>query len=119
MSCPSWEDCNKKFCIENYRCCDPEYWASLSAFIVKRNKKVEARKRAEALLCSKVEGTCDKDATCKFLGQCIFTISAVKGNKKLIKALSGRKQMKEVLDILKELNPKPMRSYYLHSKKKK
>lgn len=120
MSCPAWEQCNKKHCIETEHCRNPNYWASLSSHVLKRSKKAAAKLIVEAALCSKVGGICDKDTTCKFLGQCIFTINAVKGNKKLIKALNGRHNaIGQVLAILKEHNPKPMISDYLHSKNKK
>lgn len=85
-----------------------------------KNEPHKEKKVATDNICSKVEGICDKDTTCKFLGQCVFTISAVKGNKKLVKALSGRHNaIGQVLTILKEHNPKPMRSYYFPQIKKK
>lgn len=120
MSCPAWEKCQKKYCIEQSVCMG-EYWVNYwknKVLVAKQSQKV-VEKISKETPCSKVKGICDKQATCEFLGQCIFTISAVKGNKKVIKSLSGRHTMKEVLVVLAELNPKPMRSYYLHSKKKK
>src|SRR6266404_304499 len=117
MSCPAWEDCHKKACLENERCWKDNHLIGLSAEGIMMKEIIV---KEEHNPCTKVKGICDKDATCKFLGQCIFTISAVKGNKKLIKALSGRhKAIGQVLAILKEHNPKPMKSYYFGKKSKK
>lgn len=117
MSCPAWEDCNKKHCIETQHCRNPEYWASLSDHAFKNYKKMIERMDTRNP-CTKGETVCDKRKTCEFLSQCIFTIEAVKGNKKLIKALSGKNSMKQVIDILRFHNPAPMRSYYLIKNKK-
>lgn len=114
MSCPAWEDCNKKVCMEAERCWKTNHLVGASP---------EGRKMKDMIVqeihdpCTKTKGVCNKQETCEFLGQCIFTIQAVKGNKKLIKALFGKHSMDQVIGLLKKWNPKPMRSYYLNNKK--
>lgn len=120
MSCPVWNECNRKACTENERCCDPEYWHSLSSHVTKVQNKISKRRfhYLERNNCSTEEGTCDKDSACKLLGQCIFTISSVKNNAPLKKALSYGWTMKEIIKILEQHDPQPMKSYYPNKKVK-
>lgn len=115
MVCPAWEDCNKKFCMENERCWKANHLVGITPEGMKMKASIVKESHNP---CTKKEGVCDKNDTCEFLGQCIFTINAVKGNRKLIKALYGKHSMDQVLGILKRLNSKPMRSYYFCQKKK-
>jgi len=125
MSCPAWEDCNKKSCMENEQCVNKEYWNSASGLIhrqtIRKDKESDKKDTVDGHNpCPKGESKfCNKRTTCEFLGQCIFTISAVKGNKALIKALSGKKSMKQVIEVFAKHNPKPMISYYPNLKNKK
>lgn len=114
MSCPEWDKCDKKGCIENERCINSDYWHSLSTHVMKVQTKKQRRlfHYLDRNNCNRVESVCDKDSTCKILGQCIFTISAVKDNDKLKKCLSYGWTMKEVIKILAKHNPTPMKSYY-------
>lgn len=126
MSCPAWEDCNKKVCIEQSVCMGDywvEFWkrkASEAKEAYKVKKKINRRKfhYAERKLCTKGESTCDKARSCEILGQCIFTIPRFADKPELLSALRGRRTPEQVIKILREHDPEPMRSYYFCQKKK-
>lgn len=112
--CPSHEDCNKKACIENYRCCNEEYWRSLSDHVRKTYERIEAKKTIRRLnvnLCVKKGEWCDKKEACYVLG-CIFKVERFQKIPDLINALRGPHTAKQVVELLKKYDPEPMASYY-------
>lgn len=121
MSCPNWEDCSIKSCIENEHCRNKVFWNSEVG--LQRRKVIRKIKLEEKTVvfdpenpCSKKHNICDKRKACELLGQCVFSIRAIKGNIKVITELSGKKSILEIIKILAKHNPKPMRSYYLNKK---
>lgn len=124
MSCPAWEDCNKKSCIEE-SCCMGDYWVEYwkrrvsEAKEAYKVKKKDSRRKFnhEIKSCTKDSKTCDKARSCEILGQCIFTIPRFADKPELLQALRGTHNPKGVIRILKKFDPEPMRSYYLNKKK--
>lgn len=138
MSCPSWEDCNKKNCIEESVCMNGEYWAKYwrdkanqsedhrVKHHERKKKKIYPNKMVsnEVIIkeylrtiprCIHKKG-CDKKGSCPILSQCIMTLQRVSNNQKLYKALLGTHTPKKVLIILRDHDISPMKSYYYNTK---
>jgi hypothetical protein len=121
MSCPAWEDCNKKACIENYECVlyPPSYWKRIVEERKQKTKLLKKKARTNLLApCVRNLGGCDKKGACAILGQCIIEVPRIAANQVLVNALKGPLEVGEVIKILREHDPEPMRSYYLGQKKK-
>lgn len=126
MSCPAFEDCNKKPCIEQSVCMNAEYWAEYWKKIVAIRKEEAAaqkkdRKKALRILhfknmpaCVKIGDWCDKKDSCAVLGQCIVTIPRIAANPALMEALKGTLGPGAVIKRLRQHDPEPMASYYTH-----
>lgn len=137
MSCPAWEDCHKKSCIEQYACMNADYWARYwmdKADIPKSKKQTPIlpinKKKIKQFAAVDVSGNtlpscvkkgdwCDKKASCDILGQCIFTIPRFFDKPKLLLALKGPLSPKEIIKLFREHDPEPMRSYYFQQDKNK
>lgn len=132
MSCPSWEDCNKKSCIEEYVCMNGDYWARYwqrqknnNTPLWQQRKQAKKSKRAEARAfhfkersaCVKSGDWCDKKESCAVLGQCIITIPRIANNPALIESLKGKLDPGAVIKRLRDHDPEPMASYYAGQKK--
>lgn len=122
MICPDSDKWGKKACIEMDRCTNPEYWASLSAHLSKKRAKLALKKSVKLYeakkipLCVKCGDWCDKKDACRVLGQCIVTLPRVLALPELLEKLRGPRTAKEIVNLLREYDPEPMRSYYLNSK---
>lgn len=67
-------------------------------------------------LCVKKGDYCDKMGACVVLGQCIVTLPRVLARPELLESLRGPRTAKEIIQLLREYDPEPMKSYYLNSK---
>lgn len=120
MICPVWMECIKKSCIENERCCNPEYWARLSTHVKKTQDKLNKKKyKDNGSGCVRTADGCDKWDTCSFMNECLMKIPRIRFRPALLQALSGPHSMKEIVNILRIIDPSPMRSYYFTAKPKK
>lgn len=130
MSCPAWENCDKKGCIEQCGCTDPNfwsaYWKKMAGFKTGTRVANRARKKAAKDLylkdrpaCVKTGDWCDKKESCDILGQCIVTIARIASNKPLMEALKGPHSIGGIIKILRQYDPEPMESYYFCQKRKK
>ena len=130
MSCPAFEDCNKKSCIEESVCMNAEYWAEYWKKMGSNGIKPTPEKSAVSVKkryrqhhyqsrgCVKEGDWCDKKRSCEIMGQCIFTIPRFADNPQLLNALNGPHTPEQVIKILREHDPEPMRSYYFCQDKK-
>lgn len=136
MICPAWEDCNKKNCIEESVCMNGDYWSrywenekNLNTTRWKDRKKTKKERQDAAIAaykrmlpaCTKKSDTdvCNKQRTCEILGQCIFDIPRFQDKPDLLNALKGITAPKSIINVLREHDPEPMRSWYFKADKKK
>lgn len=120
MSCPAWEDCNKKSCIEESTCMNGDYWANYWKNVVAvskaENKERKTKNRAvyfkDRLPCVKTGDSCDKKEACAILGQCIIEHPRIAGKNHFINALRGKLDVGAIVKILRLHDPLPFDSYY-------
>jgi len=138
MSCPAWENCQKKGCIEESVCLNGDYWSRYwqqqknQNTTLWRDRKSQKKKRRltenvakrneyfkNTPACIKSDVWCDKKESCDILGQCIVTIARIASNKPLMEALKGPHSIGGIIKILRQYDPEPMESYYFCQKRKK
>lgn len=122
--CPKWKECFHEGCVSEKVCMNSDFWADFWRNKHKcepppyfKPRPADAPKKKKRTFyygeyCVGSATNCDKKQACTLLSQCIMTLSRVKNNKELFNAMRGPKTMKEIIRILKEYDPQPMRSYY-------
>jgi hypothetical protein len=127
MSCPAWEDCNKKACIEQSKCTDQVFWSRFWSYQKINNTSLwrhrinekKQKKRSNKLTylkdkpsCVRTGDWCDKKLACDVLGQCIMEVPRIKANDDLMQFLKGPHTPGGIVALLKHFDPEPMASYY-------
>jgi hypothetical protein len=123
MSCPAWEECPKKSCIEQSVCLNGDYWAQYwKGRSEDQKKQVKGKKKKTRPShwhnlkwlppCQKELGGCDKKDACAILGQCIIEHPRIAGKEPIINSLKGKLDVVAIIKILRNHDPEPMASYY-------
>lgn len=84
---------------------------------IKRNQE-HSLVYSNAPLCTKTGDKCDKHAACSVMNECIVKIPRIAGNAPLVESLRGPRSLKDIIRLLKEHDPGPMKGYYLSAGKK-
>jgi hypothetical protein len=123
--CPLVHLCFHEDCQEKKVCQNREYWKREHDRKVEKSTKEGRRRRqmgiyAEAYKhvphCMKNdEGVCDKQQACGVLNECLVRIPRIAANERVMEHLRGPRNLKEIINLLRDHDPEPMRSYYFRS----
>lgn len=133
------ETCREEFLCQNHDYWK-DYWIAkgktqdLASGLSKKEKR-KARKAAKKLIgrkkfnreqkqvakqeiysstpfCVKKGDWCDKLEACKIMNECIVAIPRIQANPHLMEFLRGPRTAKEIVRLLSQYDPEPMKSYY-------
>src|ERR1700733_6649074 len=135
MPCPDSDNCSKKACIEQSVCMGdywPNYWKNKlvdplvgrkmppgwkSKTQVRKEKRQASKEFHFKEPCAKTDThPCDKKDACDVLGQCIITLQMVQDNPPILQSLRGPHTARQIVEIFRQHNITPMKSYYFNTK---
>lgn len=132
MSCPKWEECEKKSCLEQEACMGdywPNYWKNMASLrppepdivkIFKERKRAEKEEKKKAALirrafskkrsfhmkkCEPRQRGCHLPKVCGLLGECVLTHERTITRPDLIPKLKEATSTRSAVKVLEEIMP--------------